>query len=424
MVSVRMTMMPPTIVSQPAPERSPPTALITVADARARVLREIDPPALATESVPLAAALGRILACDLTSPVAVPPWPNSAMDGYAVRRDDLPIAGPAVLPISQWIPAGTAAQPLEPGTAARIFTGAPIPFGADAVVMQERCAELDGRVRIDGQPEAGSNIRAAGEDTRMGAEILHAGQRLAPQHIGLAASVGYAAVDVQRPLRVAVLTTGDEIVPQGQTLGPGQIYDSNGPMLTALLCRLGCELTHLARVPDTHAATIAALADAEHQVDLILTSGGVSVGEEDHVRAAVESLGALSLWRIAIKPGKPLAFGRVGATPFIGLPGNPVSLFVTFLLFAAPAIRRMQHRRHPVPAALPVPAGFEVVRTSGRDEYVRVRLEDGRLRRYPNQGSGVLSSTCWADGLAVVPAGTTVTAGDPLDYLPLHSMLD
>lgn len=395
----------------------------SVAEARQRLLDGLPRIDADGERLPLDEALDRVLAHDLVAPVSVPPWDNSAMDGYAVRAADLNPDGGTELTVSQYIPAGAPPSPLQTGTAARIFTGAPIPEGADTVVMQEDCSGGDGHVRIDRFPGAGANIRAAGEDIREGDAVLAAGRRLRPQDLGLAASIGVAELEVRRRLRVAVLATGDELVPPGQPLPPGRIYNSNAPLAAALSRRLGCDPLPPKAVADTPEATREALTRAAEDADLILTSGGVSVGDEDHVKTIVEELGALDLWKVAMKPGKPLAFGRVADTPFIGLPGNPVSLFVTFLLFAAPAIRRMQGRNVSMLDPVPVPAGFARDRPGKREEYLRVRVVDGRLQTYPHQGSGVLSSVAWAHGLARLPAGTTVAEGDVLDYLSFSQLL-
>ncbi len=397
--------------------------MLQVEEARQTLLDAVAPRDTSSEPVSLDAAEGRILAEDLTATIAVPSWDNSAMDGYAVRTADLSEDPGVELPVSQYIPAGQAPKPLRSGTAARIFTGAPVPENADAVIMQENCTALDGRVRIDKPVEAGANIRAAGEDIRQGATILTAGRRLQPQDIALAASVGIPQLPVRRPLRIAVLATGDELVPPGETLGAGQIHDSNGPLMAGLVRRIGCELVHSCRVADTSEATREALNSAAADADLILTSGGVSVGEEDHVKAAIESLGSLELWKIAVKPGKPLAFGHLGNTPLIGLPGNPVSLFVTFLLFAAPVIRRLQGRDTLFPKPAPVPAGFECDKPGKREEYLRVRLSKGRLEAFPKQGSGVLSSAVWADGLAQVPAGARISPGDVVDFFSFSDLV-
>lgn len=394
-----------------------------VDEAQARLLASLAPISRPPERIPLAESAGRILAHDLVAGIPVPGWDNSAMDGYALRAADLGIAG-AVLPVSQRIPVGVAPAPLEPGTAARIFTGAPIPEGADTVVAQEVCREIEGRVHVDRQPATGANVRRAGEDLPRGAVALAAGRRLRPVDVGVAASLGYADLQVATPLRVAILATGDELVPPGRPLGPGQIYASNGPFLFSLLAGLGCSPLPPVQVPDSLTATREALDAAAAVADLVLTSGGVSVGEEDHVKAAVEAQGVLDLWKVAIKPGKPLAFGRVRNTAFIGLPGNPVALFVTFALFAAPAIRRLQGRSTALPTPLPLPAGFDRTRAEQRDVYLRVRLREGRLVPYPRQGAAILSSVAWADGLARVPAGRPVAHGDALDFYSMDTLLD
>jgi molybdopterin molybdotransferase len=387
-------------------------------------------PLTETESVVLGEALGRVLA---ESPVAasdVPPWDNSAMDGYAVRSTDLDSAGtPVRLPVGQRIPAGRVGAPLVPGSAARIFTGAPIPPGADQVIIQEVCEEHGGDVELRAAPAAGANIRRAGEDLRAGACVLDAGTRLAPQHLGLAASVGLARLPVYRRLRVAVFSTGDELVRPGAALGPGQIYNSNHYTLQGLLRALGCVVEDLGVVPDRLDATCEALEAAAGCADLILTSGGVSVGEEDYLKPAVERLGSLDLWRIAVRPGKPLAFGEVAGTPILGLPGNPVALFVTFCLFARPFIARAQGRAQTVVPALRLPAGFDWPRPDPRRRgYLRARLagdEEGtpRVEVHPSRSSGVLSSVTWAQGLAVIPEGCTLRRGEPVGYLPFTELL-
>ncbi len=380
------------------------------------------------EQVATAETLGRVLAEHQVSAINVPPLDNSAMDGYAVRLADLS-AGSTRLRVAQRIPAGTVGQPLEAGTAARIFTGAPVPAGCDAVVMQENCSAEGDMVAINKSPNMGENIRRAGEDIAVGAEILPAGIRLRPQEMGLAASVGLARLPVFRRLKVATFFTGDEIVMPGQPLEPGQIYNSNRFVLTGLLQALGCEVIDLGIVQDDFAATVKVLEQAAASADLIITSGGVSVGEEDHVKSAVEKVGKLDLWKIAIKPGKPLAFGSVGSTPFIGLPGNPVSAFVTFILLVRPFILRSQGMAVTAPQALSLKADFDWLKSDKRREFLRARLhmaEDGSIdvQLYPNQGSGVLTSTAWADGLVEVAEGTLIRRGETVRFLPFSELLN
>ncbi|HQU16122.1 MAG: molybdopterin molybdenumtransferase MoeA [Chromatiales bacterium 21-64-14] len=405
----------------------PEGGLQTVAAALALLLADARPVA-ESECVELEGALGRVLSESQVAAVDVPPWDNSAMDGYAVRSADLQPGGETRLAVSQRIPAGRAAAALAPGTAARIFTGAPVPDGADAVVIQEICVPGDGTVTVRGNAAPGANIRRAGEDIRAGSEILVAGTQLGPQHLGLAASVGLARLPVYRRLRVAIFSTGDELVRPGVPLGPGQIYNSNHYTLTGLLRGLGCETADLGVVPDRLDATCVALERAAAHADLILTSGGVSVGEEDHLKPAVERLGRLELWRIAVRPGKPLAFGQVGGTPIIGMPGNPVSLFVTFCLFARPFILRAQGRTDAGLIPIPAPADFDWPCPDRRREYARARLvRDAaggvRVQLHPSRSSGVLSSVTWANGLAVIPEGRALKRGDPVDFLAFPELL-
>ena len=398
-----------------------------------------------TELVPSLAANGRVLAAAQVSTINVPSADNTQMDGYAVRAADC-AGGNASLTVSQRIAAGHAGSVLAPGTAARIFTGALIPEGADAVVMQELCeSAAPDRVTIRHAPQQGEWIRRAGEDIVAGAVILAAGTRLRSQELGLAASVGLASVPVVRRLRVAVFFTGDELVMPGEAPGgvlpTGAIYNSNRYLLRSLLENLGCEVDDLGIVPDTLAATRATLRQAALGNDLIITSGGVSVGEEDHIKPAVEAQGRLDMWQIAVKPGKPLAFGEVrrdaatdgeqkgeqngGLAFFLGLPGNPVSSFITFLLFVRPFILRLQGVAGSLaPRSFPMRADFNWPKPDRRNEFLRVRINDaGGLDLFPNQGSGVLTSTVWGDGLVDNPPATSVAAGDSVRFIPFSDLL-
>ncbi|MDY6983334.1 MAG: molybdopterin molybdotransferase MoeA [Pseudomonadota bacterium] len=399
--------------------------LTPIADALAQLLGSV-PPAPAAENVPVAEALGRVLAEAVHAAIDVPAYDNSAMDGYALRLRDVTEAG-TVLPVSQKIAAGHPGTELAPGTAARIFTGAPIPPGADTVVMQENTEARDSGVAILQLPRAGENIRLRGHDIARGNVVLEAGQRLRPQDLGLLASLGVQRMSVRRTLTAAIVNTGDEVVAPGAELKAGQLYDSNSYTLAGLLQGLGFMVRKLGIVADTPAATEAALQQAAREADIVITTGGVSVGAEDHVRAAVEKLGHLSLWKLAIKPGKPFAFGEVAGRPFFGLPGNPVAVFVTFVLLVRPYILRMQGAAATQVPAFRVKAGFAVRDAGTREEYLRVRLvnEGGELvaQLYPDQGSSVLTSLSWADGLAILPAGTTLQRGDTLDYLSFTGLL-
>ena len=380
------------------------------------------------EEVPTAAGLGRVLAAPVDSTIEVPGWDNSAMDGYACRHADLAAQG-GRLRVSRRIPAGTTGTHLEPGTAARIFTGAPIPPGADTVVMQEVCQVSGDQVLIPLDVQAGANIRRIGEDIRAGRQVIATGTRLGPQHLGLAAAVGVARLGVYRRLRVAVLASGNELVMPGEPLGPGQIYNSNRFTLLGLLQGLGCEILDLGIAPDTREATIAALGRGAREADLIVASGGVSVGEEDHLKPAVEQLGHLDLWRLAIRPGKPVAYGRVGNTPFFGSPGNPVSLFVTFCLLARPLVLRLQGvSADPQPIAYPLRAGFDWLKPDKRTEFHRARLqrgEDGEpeVAVFPSRSSAALSSVAWAEGLVELPPGRVIRRGELVSYLPFSALL-
>jgi len=397
--------------------------MLSVAEAQAFMLGAARP-VVEVELVDTMRANGRVLATAQTSTLNVPERDNTQMDGYAVRAQDC-ASGAASLPVSQRIAAGHVGQPLQPGTAARIFTGAPLPDGADCVVMQEQCTLLDGVVTVSHVPHAGEWVRRQGEDIRAGGVILGAGRRLRSQEMGLAASVGLAQVPVLRKLRVAVFFTGDELAMPGQPLAPGAVYNSNRFTLRGLLENLGCEITDLGIVPDSLEATKTVLRQAAQGNDLIITSGGVSVGEEDHIKPAVEAEGRLNMWQIAVKPGKPLAFGEVQEAFFVGLPGNPVSSFVTFLLFVRPFILRLQGvAGNLAPRSYQLPAAFERLKADKRNEFLRARVnEDGELELYTNQSSGVLTSTVWGDGLIDCPPGLSIARGDMLRFIPFNELL-
>jgi molybdopterin molybdotransferase len=379
-----------------------------------------------TEDVPTEDCQGRILARDLRSSIDVPGMDNTSMDGYAVRASEVHPGVP--MPVSQRIAAGQVGSPLARGTAARIFTGAMLPEGADAVIMQE-AAQADGEsVSFSQAPESGQWVRRRGEDIAAGGLVLPAGTLLTPQAAGLAASVGCARLTVRRRVRVGCFFTGDELAMPGEPLRPGAIYNSNRFVLTALLKRLGCEVVDLGIVPDSLQATREALILAARGNDLIVTSGGMSVGEEDHVKPAVQAEGELSLWSIAIKPGKPLAHGRIGrdeqAAHFIGLPGNPVSAWVTFLMFVRPFVRALQGALDTQAARLRLPAGFDWPKPDRRREFLRARVDaQGQLELFPNQGSAVLTSCVWADGLIDNPPSQAIARGDTVTFIPFSELL-
>jgi molybdopterin molybdotransferase len=387
--------------------------------ARARGVTEVEH--VATEAV-----LGRVLAADQVSAITVPPLDNSAMDGYAVRAAEC--LSDVVLPVSQRIAAGQVGQALQPGSAARIFTGAPVPPGADTVVMQEHCTVQGEGITVNQAPKAGDNIRRAGEDIQRGDVILATGTRLGAAEMGLAASVGLAGLPVFRRLKVASFSTGDELVQPGMSLAAGQIYNSNRYTLAGLVQGLGCDWIDLGAVPDTLTDTIDALQRAAQQADVVITSGGVSVGEEDHVKAAVSQLGTLDMWKVAMKPGKPLAYGRIGTADFIGLPGNPVSTFATFCLFARPFLLTRMGATSVLPTTYQVRAGFDWPKAGERREFLRARLvntEDGSLQAelFHNQSSGVLTSAVWADGFVDIDIGHTVQRGAPVRFIPFAKVL-
>jgi molybdopterin molybdotransferase len=394
--------------------------LLSVDEALAQLLSSARP-VDEVEDVPTLQATKRVLARPQRSTMDVPPMDNSAMDGYAIRLSDLR-ASPKVK-VAQKIMAGGVGKPLEPGTAARIFTGAPIPPGADAIVMQELAVVEGDSVSFKKAPEKGEWIRLTGSDVRKGGEILPAGKRLLPQDTGLAASVGIKSLPVFRRLRVGLFFTGDELAMPGEPLAPGRIYNSNRFTLRGLVEMFGCELRDYGIVPDTLEATRAALRRAAAECDLIVTSGGVSVGEADYVKPAVEAEGSLLMWRIAMKPGRPLAFGRVKDAFFIGLPGNPVSSFVTFLIFVRPFILKAQGMSDVQARAIQARADFDWSEPDARREFLRVKWnEQGGLELYPTQDSAVLTSTAWADGLVDNPAGRAIRKGEPVRFLPYSEL--
>jgi molybdopterin molybdotransferase len=406
---------------------APRAPLSSLDDALAELLAAVQPLG-AGETIATFDADGRVLAEDVVSQINVPPLDNSSMDGYAVRCADL-AGGHAVLRVAQRIAAGGFGEPLAAGTAARIFTGAPLPRDADAIVMQEDCEALDdGTVRIRAQPGPGLWIRRAGEDVQQGTVVLPRGTRLSPAGLGLAASVGTSQLQVLRRPRVALFSTGDELVMPGdvapQDMRPGAIYNSNRFFLRAMLQRAGCDVTDLGIVPDRRDATIEALREAAAGHDLILTSGGVSVGEEDHIKPAVQTLGELRLWQIAIKPGKPFAYGRVNAAHFIGLPGNPVSSFITFLVLVRPFLQRLQGMASASATPTLLPAHFNWGRPDKRREFLRVRRNPaGGLDLFTNQSSAVLTSAVWGDGVIDNPPGQTIAYGDPVRFMSFAELL-
>ena len=406
-------------------------ALLSLDDALPQLLGQAHA-LTAMQSVSTFDADGRVLAQNVVSALQVPPQDNSAMDGYAVRASDCVTAG-AVLRVTQRIPAGSHGTLLSAGESARIFTGAPIPQGADAVVMQEDCEALDAeQVKVLKAVPVGQWVRRSGEDVTRGATVLTQGTRLTPAELGLAASIGLAQLPVSARPRVALFSTGDELVMPGDVapaaMPVGAIYNSNRFFLRAMLKRLGCEVTDLGIVPDQREATIAALRDAAHHHDLILTSGGVSVGEEDHIKPAVESLGELNLWQLAIKPGKPFAYGQVnrdgGMCHFMGLPGNPVSSFVTFLLLVRPFVLALQGATKTDMPRTEMTAHFDWPRADKRREFLRVqRNAQGGLDLFPNQSSGVLTSAVWGDGVVDNPAGQTIVKGDTVRFISFAEWL-
>ena len=379
-------------------------------------------PVSAIEQVPTMAAVGRVLAQAQTSTMDVPPMDNSAMDGYAVRVSDLN-SPEGKLRVAQRIPAGSVGKPLEPGTAARIFTGAPVPAGADAIVMQEHCSVSGDFVLVSKSPKKGEWIRLTASDIRRGGTVLAAGKRLLPQDTGLAASVGIKSLPVFRKVRLGLFFTGDELVMPGDPLPPGRIYNSNRFTLNGLAAAFGCEVRDYGIVPDKLDTTREVLRRAASENDIIVTSGGVSVGDEDHVKPAVEAEGSLLMWKIAMKPGRPLAFGTIKNSFFIGLPGNPVSSFVTFLIFVRPFLLKTQGQIDVAPRAIDARADFDWTEPDARREFLRVKWNaQGGLELYPTQDSAVLTSTAWADGLVDNPAQHAISKGERVRFLPYSEL--
>jgi molybdopterin molybdotransferase len=405
--------------------------LMSIGSALTHIEAQVSPQ-VESETVPLKEARGRILAAPLKAPRDVPPHDNSAVDGYAVFFDDLAADGETVLPVTGRAAAG---HPLghagKRGEAVRIFTGAPMPDGPDTVLMQEDCREEGGLVRIPHGIKRGANRRRAGEDAKAGTIVLEAGRRLRPQDVGLAAALGFTSLPVYRKLRVAIFSTGDEVRDPGAELPKGAIYDANRYVLHALLAGLGAEVTDVGILPDRADAIRGALGAAAKSHDLILTSGGMSTGEEDHVKAAVEALGKLNFWRLAIKPGRPVAMGQIGGVPFMGLPGNPVAVMVTFLLLTRPLVLRLAGAvTLPPPRRFPVTLGFGHKKRANRCEFVRARLmrraEGGwTAEKFPRDGAGILTSMVESDGLVEIGEGVgRIEAGQTVDFLPFSEVIE
>ena len=414
------------LVPMPTPPVRP--AMLSVEEARAYLLERARP-IEENERIAVDEVLGRIVATDVTAPIDVPGHANSAMDGYAVRAADIPDLGETTLRVTQRIAAGKVGSALASGEAARIFTGAPIPEGADAIAIQEDCRRDGATVVVPGPLAPGTFVRPRGNDIRAGAMVLEAGTRIRPQEMGVAASVGIDRIEVRRRPRVAIVSSGDELRRPGEPLGPGQIYNSNRFTLLGLLQRFGWNVVDLGLVADTFEATRAALLQGADRADVLITTGGVSVGEEDHVRRALEAIGELEMWKVRVKPGKPIVYGRIGSCDLLGLPGNPVSALVTFCLFVRPFILRRLGAAGVFPAPMRVAARFEWPRPGSRREFARARLvvaDDGETvaEIHARQGSDVLSATAWATGLVEIAEGTTVAPGDRVRYYSFGDLLD
>jgi molybdopterin molybdotransferase len=400
--------------------------LIPVSEALDRLLNDVQS-YVEIEQVALDQALGRVLAEQPISLVDVPRGDNSSMDGYAVAMASLNATGPTVLPLSQRIAAGDAPQTLVPMSVARIFTGAEIPAEADAVVMQEKVTVDEQGVHLPADIELQQNIRPKGQDLKEGECLFEQGRKLQPADLGVLASAGISHVDVFKPLKVAILSTGDELIEPGEAISPGKLYNSNRAMLNALVSQMSMQVVDLGKVQDTLEATKTALVKASQSADIIITTGGVSVGDEDHVKSAVDALGKLDLWRIKLKPGKPLAYGKVKGEskdiPIFGLPGNPASALITFCLFARPYMFKLQGGQVARPLTFKAIAGFDHVKAGTREEYMRGVYEEGVATRFTNQSSGMLSTASRANGLIVVPVDATFKAGDWIDFIPFSELL-
>ncbi len=396
--------------------------LIPVTDALDRLLSDVQSHA-EIEQVKLDQALGRVLAEQPVSLVDVPRGDNSSMDGYAVAMASLNATGATILPLSQRIAAGDAPKPLAPMSVARIFTGAEIPADADAVIMQEKVTVDEQGIHLPADIELHQNIRPKGQDLKVGECLFAAGKKLLPTDLGVLASAGISHVKVFKPLKVAILSTGDELIEPGEPISPGKLYNSNRAMLNALVEQMSMEVVDLGKVRDTLEATKEALLKAAQNADIIITTGGVSVGDEDHVKSAVDALGKLDLWRIKLKPGKPLAYGKVQDTPIFGLPGNPASALITFCLFARPYMFKLQGGEVQKPLTFKAIAGFDHTKAGTREEYMRGIYEDGKAVRFTNQSSGMLSTASRANGLIVVPVDATFKEGDWIDFIPFSELL-